>query len=190
MNEQYEDQKLWNDFTTGCDRAFRLLFDKYANRLFVFGMNFTGDEETVKDCVQDLFVKLYAERGNLPPVSNVKAYLFNSLKHRLLNLQRDKVEFCTVETALAEESDDPSPESLLIMEEKALEQKREVERLFAEITPRQREILYYRYVEELPYEDICKLMQMNYQSVRNLLHRTVTKLRTLKKMQPDLSTKP
>ncbi|MDR1583512.1 MAG: sigma-70 region 4 domain-containing protein, partial [Prevotellaceae bacterium] len=40
-----------------------------------------------------------------------------------------------------------------------------VSRTMEQLTPRQREILYYRYVEELSYDDICRLMQMNYQSV-------------------------
>ncbi|KAB5206918.1 sigma-70 family RNA polymerase sigma factor, partial [Bacteroides thetaiotaomicron] len=35
------------------------------------------------------------------------------------------------------------------------------------------------YIEEKKYEDICEIMNMNYQSVRNLMHRGLTKLRSL-----------
>jgi RNA polymerase sigma factor (sigma-70 family) len=180
MNGEHGEQRLWNDFITGNDKSFRALFDKYVDKLFVFGMNFSDDEEEVKDYVQDLFVKLYTDRNNLSRVTNVKAYLFNALKYNLLILKRDKVEFCTIEN-LEIEGNDPTRESQLIDEETALEHKREIKRLFSEITPRQREVLYYRYVEKLSYEEICHLMKMNYQSVRNLLHRAMTKLRSLKK---------
>jgi RNA polymerase sigma factor (sigma-70 family) len=181
MNEQHEEQRLWEAFITGNEEAFKQLFNRYVDNLFVFGMNFTDDEEMVKDCVQDLFVKLYTDRNNLPSVSNVRAYLFNALKNNLLIKKRNMVEFCAIED-LEMEKFESSPESLLIDEETMREQKSEVDRLFLEITPRQREVLYYRYVEELSYEEICTLMNMNYQSVRNLLHRTMAKLRNLKKM--------
>ena len=35
------------------------------------------------------------------------------------------------------------------------------------------------YIEEKKYEDICTIMDMNYQSVRNLMHRGITRLREL-----------
>ena len=35
------------------------------------------------------------------------------------------------------------------------------------------------YIEERKYEDICQIMNMNYQSVRNLMHRGLSKLKTI-----------
>jgi RNA polymerase sigma factor (sigma-70 family) len=71
-----------------------------------------------------------------------------------------------------------SAETQLIESEQLYEQKKRIALIMENLTPRQREALYYRFVEELPYEEICRLMQMNYQSVRNLLHRTVLKIRS------------
>ncbi|MCI6550774.1 MAG: sigma-70 region 4 domain-containing protein, partial [Prevotella sp.] len=33
------------------------------------------------------------------------------------------------------------------------------------------------YMEEKPYDEICRIMQMNYHSVRNLVHRGMLRLR-------------
>ena len=38
---------------------------------------------------------------------------------------------------------------------------------------------YYRYVEEMSYDEIGELMHMNNQSVRNLVHRSILKIREL-----------
>lgn len=46
-----------------------------------------------------------------------------------------------------------------------------------ELTPRQRQVLTLYYIEQRKYEDICDIMQMNYHSVRNLVHRGMLKLR-------------
>ena len=54
-----------------------------------------------------------------------------------------------------------------------------VKHLLGQLSPRQREALTLYYIEERKYEDICEIMDMNYQSVRNLMHRGLTKLRAL-----------
>lgn len=43
------------------------------------------------------------------------------------------------------------------------------------LTPRQREVIYYRFIEELSYDDICQIMGLNYQSAYNLLQRSLQK---------------
>lgn len=53
-----------------------------------------------------------------------------------------------------------------------------VARLLNQLSPRQRKAIILYYIEEKKYEDICVIMEMNYQSVRNLIHRGITKLRS------------
>ncbi|MEG1008032.1 MAG: sigma-70 region 4 domain-containing protein, partial [Bacteroides sp.] len=45
------------------------------------------------------------------------------------------------------------------------------------LSPRQREIIYYRFYEDLQYDEICRLMDLNYQSAYNLFQRSLIKLR-------------
>ena len=45
------------------------------------------------------------------------------------------------------------------------------------LPPRQKEVMYYRYVEGMDLPDICKLMEMNYQSVQNLIQRSIKKVK-------------
>ena len=54
-----------------------------------------------------------------------------------------------------------------------------VRRLLDQFSPRQREALNIILYRRKKYEDICEIMNMNYQSVRNLMHRGLTKLRSL-----------
>ena len=46
------------------------------------------------------------------------------------------------------------------------------------LTPRQREAFQLYYLDERKYDEICDIMNMNYHSVRNLVHRGMIKLRT------------
>jgi RNA polymerase sigma factor (sigma-70 family) len=179
INKQDEiySRELWNSFLTGDDKAFALLYTMYVNRLYDYGLHFTSDSEQVKDCVQDLFVRLHTTRRRLPAVRHVRVYLYQSLKNILLNslkkeINRERID--AVEPAFRAEC---SAETQLIESERLYEQKKRIARIMENLTSRQREALYYRFVEELSLEDICRLMQMNYQSVKNLLHRTVRRIR-------------
>ena len=72
-------------------------------------------------------------------------------------------------------------ESRYIVLEKAQTEHLMLESLMCRLSPRQREALTLYYIEEKKYEDICSIMDMNYQSVRNLMHRGLTKLREMVK---------
>ena len=52
-----------------------------------------------------------------------------------------------------------------------------IERCFDKLSPRQRQIINLYYVEQRKYDDICRIMGINYQSVRNLMHRSISRLR-------------
>ena len=47
------------------------------------------------------------------------------------------------------------------------------------LSPRQQEIITLYYIEQRKYDDICRIMGINYQSVRNLMHRSLLRLRFL-----------
>ena len=47
------------------------------------------------------------------------------------------------------------------------------------LSPRQQQIIKLYYIEQRKYDDICQIMGINYQSVRNLMHRSLLRLRFL-----------
>lgn len=170
-------RKLWNDFLAGDDEAFGLLYTMYVHSLYNYGQLFVADSEWVKDCVQDLFVKLYTTRPRLPAVEHVRTYLYQSLKNILISALKKEKNCDRIDAIQPVFHMECSAESQLIETEQHNEQRQRIARIMKDLTPRQQEVLYYRFAEELSFEEICRLMQMNYQSVRNLIHRTILKIR-------------
>lgn len=175
--ETKKNKELWNLFLKGDDNAYAQLYKAYSNDMFVYGTHFTSDRESIKDCIQEVFIKIYSNRSNLKPVDNVKVYLFVSLKNKLFDLFKKDIKYFEIDTIEPVFCTDYSIEEKLINTENLYAQKKKIAQMLETITPRQREIIYYRYVEELSYEEICVLMKMNYQSVRNLIHRSILKIR-------------
>ena len=170
---------LLASFQAGNMAAFSQLYDLHINILFNYGLKLTIDKELLKDCIHDVFVKMYTKKEELKHVENFKSYLFISLRNRLCDEVRKRL---YVSDAKVEEL---NPVSCEDVENNYLEREREhvnnklVKHLLAQLSPRQREALILYYIEERKYEDICQIMNMNYQSVRNLMHRGLSKLKTI-----------
>lgn len=79
----------------------------------------------------------------------------------------------------ADEGVAPSHEFSLIAEQTLFEQRQRVMKMLDGLTPRQREAIFLRYFEELSYERIAGIMEMNKQSAYNLIHTGISQLREL-----------
>lgn len=176
--EVNKNNDLWMMFISGDDNAYSLLYKEYAGNMFDFGLHFTPNRETIKDCIQDVFIKIYGNRKRLTPVRNVRVYLYTALKNSLFDTFRKDMDHYQIDTIEPVFCVDYTVEKEFIETEILSAQKKQIAQMMETVTPRQREVLYYRYVEELSYDEISELMQMNYQSVRNLIHRSILKLRT------------
>ena len=78
------EQNLWDEVRAGNKEAVEQLFDIYADPMFAYGIKFISDRELVKDCIQNLFLRLMVHYQHLSEVSNVKSYLLISLRHELM----------------------------------------------------------------------------------------------------------
>ncbi len=177
VNNNSNDCELWDSFREGNDKAFSEIFNKHVQMLFRYGVKFISDEEMVKDTIQELFVKLYHNRQNLGSTDNINLYLFRALKNKLIDAlysQKDTVSLSSTvlpfEIANPEEPDTEDDWDRIV-------QKFRLNKGLQALTARQREAIYLRYTMDLSLEEISSLLEMNYQSVRNLIHRSVEKLR-------------
>ena len=167
MSDQMHIDSLWKRFLKGDDRAYTELYNLYIDDLFAYGMHFTTNRESVKD------------RSKQRKVNNIKSYLFVSLKNELFDLFKKSVEYYQIETIEPVFQTEYSVEDQFLKNETASNNVARVKKLLQVLSPKQNEVIYYRYVEEMSYDEIGELMHMNNQSVRNLVHRSILKIREL-----------
>ncbi|MDR2916983.1 MAG: sigma-70 family RNA polymerase sigma factor [Tannerella sp.] len=171
-----DDGMLWDQLIGGDNDAYSYIYKKYVAELFSYGMRFTADRDLIKDCIQDVFVRIYNNRSNLNSTNNVKLYLFIALKNMLFNVFEKDKSFQNIDTIEPVFSVEYTIEDEIIHDEQIQEQHEKIERILSVLTPRQKEVIYYRYVEGLSISDICSIMEMNYQSVLNLIQRSMKRL--------------
>lgn len=169
---------LLQSYIDGDDGAFGVLYDMYAQMLLNYGCCLTTDKELVKDCVHDVFVKLL-DRNHDKSIKRVSSYLIISLRNKLVDAFRRNsyLSDTTVEDYRNKICSQDVEHNYLTEEQSRLESDF-VNRLLSTLTPRQREAFQLYYIEERKYDEICRIMNMNYHSVRNLVHRGMLRLRS------------
>lgn len=176
-----EDLFLWNEFRSGHADAFGELIRIHYQDLFHYGTRFTRDEELVKDCIQDLFLELWTNRLTISSTSFVKYYLLKSLRRRLgrkIGRSRqvtawDELHFESLFNGA------PSVETSIIREEWLADLARKMRKALAGLSRRQQEVIYLRFYVDADIEEIAEIMTLNRQSVYNLLHDALKKLKKL-----------
>lgn len=170
---------LLGEFQKGNIEAFSQLYDLYANVLFNYGCKLTNDRELLKDCIHDVFIKIYNKREELHNVLNFKSYLFVSLKNKLYDEMRKNNHLTEKQIDDYQPLAPDNVEADYISSEKKEWLNHKVMFLLSKLSSRQREAITLYYLEERKYDDICTIMGINYQSLRNLIHRGLARLRAL-----------
>ena len=158
-------------------------YNEYLDSLYAYALHMGFDEQTSMDAIHDVFYKLCTRHTSLDEIENLTFYLFRSLRNRLIDLKRSGREMQGIST-LDEEYDEILPfrlhvtvEDEFISHEDADEIRLKVEQFLDQLTHREREIVYLRYIQECSYEEISGLMEISVAASRNLVSKSIRKLR-------------
>ena len=90
MNADFDDTILVEKLRKGDIESFDLLYDRYAARLYYFGMKYLKSEEETEEIVQTVFLKVWEYHKNLRKESSFKSYLFTIAYNDICKLFRKK----------------------------------------------------------------------------------------------------
>jgi RNA polymerase sigma factor (sigma-70 family) len=172
-----ESEIKWSRFLSGDNDAYCWLYNTYVQILYAYGLRFTADSEIIKDCIHDIFTQLYKNRQQLTTPDNVKVYLLVALKNNLIHTLNKASVYDPIHPETAWFLPEPTVEEQFIDREQSDIRQKKIEELLSVLTPRQKEIIYYRFIQELGLDEICSLMELNYQSAQNLIQRSLKKIR-------------
>lgn len=169
--------RLLMQYRKGDDTAFTALYNMYAEKMMHYGMKITPDTELIKDSIQDIFIKLL-DKNSKRNITHVGNYLFISLRNKLLDYFRraNYMSESDIADMQIKESIESVEKAYIVMEHEEI-CHRKVNHLMQNLTSRQKQAFQLYYLEQKEYNDICEIMDMNYHSIRNLVHRGMLRLR-------------
>jgi RNA polymerase sigma factor (sigma-70 family) len=163
------------------EQALALLMEKYYVDLYNYGSSFTRDEGLIKDCIQEVFISLWQRRETATSILSPKYYLLRAVKNKVLKSTHRNSRI--TDTVCQEKEYDFfhefSIEKIIIEKQLSEEKAVKLKRIVSFLSKRQQEIIYLKYYQHLDHGQIAELMTITTQSVYNLLHETIQKLKTV-----------
>ncbi len=152
------DSELIKLFQNGDESAFNHLVLRYQEKVYLVARRFVNDHDSADDVTQDVFCKAYESLKEFRGESSVYTWLYRITVNISLNsLRRQKVrEFFRIDEVFEVEDENAvAPDEALEQQE----QKALIEEAIAKLPEKQKSVFVLRYYEELPYEEISKVLK-------------------------------
>ena len=162
--------------------ALASLMRLYYDDLYNYGARLTTDKALVKDCIQEIFISLWQRREIADTILSPKFYLLRAIKNKILKWlhKNNQTAFPNNEYDFSYEL---SIEQILIERQVNEEKVQKLRKTLELLSNKQKEIVYLKYYHHLDHTQIAELMNVTRQTVYNLLHETLNKLRSLLKAE-------
>lgn len=180
--------EAWKALLSGDRSAFELLFRRYYDDLYRYGVAFCGCPDMAEDHIQKLFLKIWRRRETLGEVSGVKTYLWSGLRRSLIDGFRkqqtkkkylDKLENNDLGMQL-------TPEEFIINNELDAIRRRALKEAIGQLSSRQQEVVYLKFYEGMSYDEIEQIMAISYQTSRNYVYEALKALKL--RLNPEVMT--
>lgn len=155
------------EFAAGKESAFYFLYEKYHPLLRYFAWRYLGEDESVNDIVQEVFIKLWETRSVFKEEKSVRSYLYKTTKSLCLNqIRHEKVKDKYVSVVLKEENQDFFLDSLLETELFGM-----ILKVYGEIPGEACREVYRLSLSGLKHEEIAEKLNITVNSVKKYKNR-------------------
>jgi len=163
------------------EKALEFLMREYYTPIYNYAAKFSKDTSLVSDCIQEVFISLWQRRESATGILSLKYYLLRAVKNKVLKAlhsSQRKAELANAENGY-EFLQEFSIEKQIIDKQISEEKAEKLKQALSMLSKKQQEIIYLKYYQHLDYGQIADLMSINRQSVYNLLHESIQRLRNV-----------
>ena len=159
----------------GNERAFTAIYERYHKLLYVLAYKYLKDNDTAKDAVQQIFLKLWESRSLFSIHINLRNYLYTMLKNHLLNEIRNNYTALEKNYKLAQETIEYENEILSKLEEK--EMTEQLYRAIDSLPEQKKAVCLYKLKDSLSNQEIAEKMQISIPTVKTHYSQAIKLLR-------------
>lgn len=149
---------------------------EYQNQLFRYAFFRTGSYADSQDIVQNVFIKLYNNNGNLSSIKNVKHYLYRSITNACFDFHRKsrRQKFEPIETAiLPSQMYERGASEVLIQ----FEEYERLEELLKVLPEEQSEVIRLRIFDNLGFVEITSILETPVTTIKSRFKYGIDKLK-------------
>ena len=155
-------------------REFKQRFMPHHRLLYRVAYQLTGNAQDAEDLLQDLYLKLWQKRDDLPDEAMKEAYLATMIRNLFIDQRRLKHVDASAEL---KNEDGPPDERSLDRQIDARDEARQMEGLISELPERDAKIIQMHLVDDCSYEEIERDTGLSQGNIRIIVMRTKKKLK-------------
>lgn len=179
MREKYDlninEDEIISLIQLGDEKAFRLFYDTYRPRVYQTALRYLKSKELAKEVVQDVFLKIWADREQLYEVKSVKAWVYILAKNNILNrLKRLALEW-KANVYFAKNKEDEDLSMLDNIRDKEYHQL--LSDAIQSLPKQQREVFVLARYEYLSYQQIGEKLDISPLTVKTHMSRAIGQIR-------------
>lgn len=168
LSPLYNESDLLAEVARGNENAFKVLFDRYWDKIFSVAFVLTKSVVLAEEIVQDVFLKIWLNRLKLPEIENFEGYLFIIGRNHIFNELRNKTENLAFSDDLLQFFQEASlqPEQQFIIKESEQLVMEAADHLPAQ----QKKIFLLSRKAGLTHEEIAKMLGLSRLTVKTHIH--------------------
>ena len=155
-------------------REFKQRFMPHHQLLYRVAYHLTGNTQDAEDLLQDLYLKLWQKRDDLPDEAIKEAYLVSMMRNLFIDQRRLKHMDASAEL---KNEEGPPDERSLDCQIDARDEVRQMEGLISELSERDAKIIRMHLVDDRSYEEIERDTGLSQGNIRIIVMRTKKKLK-------------
>lgn len=171
MTEPERDEDLVGKYLAGDERAFSVLVERHQTRVFNVALRVLGNPEDARDATQDAFVSMLRKLSQFRGESEFTTWLHRVTVNSCYDILRKRRRQPMLR--LVADEDDPIPETgpPVADHADATVDSIDVSRALQLIPEEYRVTLVLAEIQDLPYEEIARVLDVPIGTVKSRVHR-------------------
>jgi RNA polymerase sigma-70 factor, ECF subfamily len=187
-----DDSALMDAVAAGDRACFERLYSSYERRVFHYARSIVRDLGTAEEVVVDTMMAVWDGARGFSKSSRVSTWILGIARHKALDAVRRGGRAGRLGKQVALEdvaeitADEPTPDAIA----DSGSVRTAMQGAFAHLSAEHREILYLVFYEDLPYEDIARLLALPVNTVKTRVYYAKQNLRNHIERHTDMELLP
>lgn len=177
---ELSDEELIHRFQDGDIYAFDAIVNRYKDQLLNFAYRFLNNPEEAEDVVQETFLRIFRNKHAYREIAKFSTWVYtiagNLAKTELRKRKRRKYLYLSDMGYDDKEYEIVDPNANTEKEVESLFQEKIIQKAIDELPPRFRQVILLVEIQELPYEEVSKIMRVPLGTVKSRVNRARLKL--------------
>lgn len=175
----FEDVKIINTYLRlQAAACFKILYDRYAGKIFGKALTMLGDEKIAEDATQEIFTKIFLNLNKFSGKSKFSTWVYSvtynfCIDYIRKNKKKRKLFADEIDNPPDVQAEEVTDETLLLMEVSRLK------KVLAAMNDGDRSILLMKYQDEMSIKEIASIIDKNESAVKMRLKRAKEKAKKI-----------